>query len=287
MNRSLATPHSPAVGKAVRPEGRTPKQSPAEALSPAAARMPAPAARHTSARARVVGYTSIDPERPRPDYQQQADQIVSECKRRGLRLVGVICERDRRQQRPRDRPALEYALRRIVPHKASGIVVADLSRLTRSVTELGRVLEWFARRRVRLVVAALPLDTDEEHGRLAAQAIIEIAAWERRRLAGRTRKGRRDRRKGPASVADYPELKERIAAMRSSGMTLQAIADRLNAEGVSTVRGGAKWRPSSVHGAAGYERPRATAPFRRGSEDGWQRRRGPRDGESASGRGLR
>jgi hypothetical protein len=39
-------------------------------------------------------------------------------------------------------------------------------------------------------------------------------------------------------------------------MTLQAIADRLNAEGVPTVRGGAKWRPSSVQAAAGYKRRR-------------------------------
>ena len=40
-------------------------------------------------------------------------------------------------------------------------------------------------------------------------------------------------------------------------MTLQAIADRLNAEGIPTVRGGAKWRPSSVQAAVGYRRPPA------------------------------
>jgi hypothetical protein len=37
-------------------------------------------------------------------------------------------------------------------------------------------------------------------------------------------------------------------------MTLQAIADRLNEECVPTVRGGAKWRHSSVQAAAGYRR---------------------------------
>jgi hypothetical protein len=39
-------------------------------------------------------------------------------------------------------------------------------------------------------------------------------------------------------------------------MTLQAIADTLNREGVPTLRGGAEWRPSSVQAAAGYKRPR-------------------------------
>jgi hypothetical protein len=43
--------------------------------------------------------------------------------------------------------------------------------------------------------------------------------------------------------------------MRTAGMTLQAIADVLNSEGVPTLRGGAKWRPSSVQSATGYRRP--------------------------------
>jgi hypothetical protein len=34
--------------------------------------------------------------------------------------------------------------------------------------------------------------------------------------------------------------------MRKRGLTLQAIADTLNGEGVSTLRGGHEWRPSSV-----------------------------------------
>jgi hypothetical protein len=63
-------------------------------------------------------------------------------------------------------------------------------------------------------------------------------------------------------VADVPELRERIVHMRNAGMTLQAIADVLNEEGVSTLRGGAKWRPSSVHGATGYRRPASTRGIR-------------------------
>ena len=60
---------------------------------------------------------------------------------------------------------------------------------------------------------------------------------------------------GRSAVADVPELKARIVAMRERGMTLQAIADALNAEGVPTLRGGALWRPSSVQRATGYRRP--------------------------------
>ncbi|MGZ6691023.1 MAG: recombinase family protein, partial [Solirubrobacteraceae bacterium] len=118
-------------------------------------------------------------------------------------------------------------------------------------------LGWFASHHARLVVAADPgFDTGEEEGRLVLQTLIEIARWERQRLSERTRNGMRAARaNGPASVADFPELTQRIEQMRAEGMTLQAVADRLNAERIPTVRGGARWRPSSVQAAAGYQRP--------------------------------
>jgi hypothetical protein len=40
--------------------------------------------------------------------------------------------------------------------------------------------------------------------------------------------------------------------MREQGMTLQAIADQLNADRVPTIRGERQWRPPSVQAAAGY-----------------------------------
>jgi DNA-binding transcriptional MerR regulator len=54
---------------------------------------------------------------------------------------------------------------------------------------------------------------------------------------------------------DRPELLQKIAAMRSQGMSLREIAERLNAEEVPTLRGGALWRPSSIQAALGYKRP--------------------------------
>jgi hypothetical protein len=88
---------------------------------------------------------------------------------------------------------------------------------------------------------------------------------ERERIARRTRAGLADVKArggsvGRPAVSDRPELRERIAAMRADNMTLQAIADTLNAEGVATVRGGARWRPSSVQAALGYRRPPRPAP---------------------------
>jgi len=213
----------------------------------------------------VLGYATVDgaqSERAKTELRRQAQAIASECERRGLHLLVVVREHERQHQRPLDRPGLGYVLAKIAAGEADGLVVADLPRLTRSVPELGRVLTWLSDRDARFVAAGPGLDTNEEAGRLAVRTIIDVAQWERQRLVERTRKGMRAaRRKGPASVGDHPQLKERISQMRAAGMTLQSIADRLNAERVPTVRGGAKWRPSSVQAAAGYRRPPAGYPL--------------------------
>jgi DNA invertase Pin-like site-specific DNA recombinase len=161
------------------------------------------------------------------------------------------------------RPGFVYTLERIASGHASGLVVSELSRITRSAAEVGKVIEWLTRAQARLVAAAHGFDTESADGQLAADLLMEVSRWESVRLSERTRTGLRVARQngrtaGRPAVVDDPDLRERIAQMREEGMTLQAIADRLNEEGVPTVRGGAKWRHSSVQTAAGYvRRPRA------------------------------
>jgi Recombinase len=49
-----------------------------------------------------------------------------------------------------------------------------------------------------------------------------------------------------ATSSDLSQLAKRIRTMRKRGMTLQAICDKFNAEGVPTPRGGSAWRPTSL-----------------------------------------
>jgi DNA invertase Pin-like site-specific DNA recombinase len=159
-----------------------------------------------------------------------------------------------------DRPGLGYALERLAADEASCLVISSLERLTRSAAKLGVLVEWLDRRGARLVVVDIDLDTGTPEGRLGAKALAAVGGSEQRTLRQRTRKGLEaarlaQRSSGQPAVSDRPALKQRIAEMRASGMTLQAIADTLNAEGIPTVRGGIKWRPSSVQAAVGYKRP--------------------------------
>jgi DNA invertase Pin-like site-specific DNA recombinase len=211
----------------------------------------------------VVGYASVSASGgvDSLELKQQAAVIERECEQKGFILLELVGERESANSKALDRPGLSYALERIASGEAKGLIVSELSRLTHSAADLGMIIGGLTRCNARLVAAAHALDTDDEQGRLAADLLVEISTWERDRLSERTRNGLRAARSnggstGRAAVIDDPDLSERIVQMRARGMTLQAIADRLNEDGVPTVRGGTKWRHSSVQAAAGYQRRR-------------------------------
>jgi DNA invertase Pin-like site-specific DNA recombinase len=213
---------------------------------------------HTG-RERALGYATF-PERKRavsPESRYQARRIHAACEARGMVLHKLVGDVQSYSGPDLERPGLNHALGLLGSGEASCLVVAGLDRLSRSAANLGTVIEWLEQVGARLVVIDLDLDTDTEEGRVAARALARIGALERRSGAGIMRERPRgaDPRPGRPAVADLPLLQRRIATMRASGMTLQAIADTLNKEGVPTLRGGARWRPSSVQAATGYKRP--------------------------------
>jgi DNA invertase Pin-like site-specific DNA recombinase len=136
------------------------------------------------------------------------------------------------------------------------VVVTKLDRLTRSLLDFAELAE-----RVPLVVLEQGFDMTTSHGRAMAGMLAVFAQFERELIGERTRAGlsvirSQGRPISRPAVVDQPEVAERVAAMRASGMTLQAIADTLNRDGIPTIRGGTTWRPSSVQSATGYQRPR-------------------------------
>jgi DNA invertase Pin-like site-specific DNA recombinase len=208
---------------------------------------------------RALGYASVPADADGKDLGAQERAIRQRAGRLGVELVEVVREREPKAGKALDRAGLSYLIERLAAGDASCIVVTGLDRLSRSVAELGTIVQWLERNDVRLVGVDLDLDTATPGGRTTARALASVGSWERERLSERTRKGlaaARAKRRASAgsSEPNWEAIKRRIAAMRADGMTLQAIADVLNKEGVPTQRGGAEWRPSSVQTAAGYKR---------------------------------
>jgi DNA invertase Pin-like site-specific DNA recombinase len=211
----------------------------------------------------VIGYVTVSSDGRQNEADASVREIEEVCERAAWELAEIVS--DRESGRGLERPGLEYALQQIAEGKARGLVVGDLRRLTRSIVDLGALMEWFRDAQAALVALDLGVDTSTPGGREVARTLIRLGEWERERIARRTRSGLAEvrasgRPTGRPAVSDRPELVERITVMRNANMTLQAIADQLNAEGVPTLRGGAMWRPSSVQAALGYRRPGTRGP---------------------------
>ena len=211
----------------------------------------------------VMGYVTVSSEANRNEADGAVHAIEAACEHAQWELVEVVT--DRESGRGLERPGLAYALGQIAEGKARGLVVNDLRRLSRSIVDLGALMEWFRDAGAGLVALDLDVDTSTPAGHEVAATLITLGDWERERIARRTRSGLAEvrasgRPTGRPKVSDRPDLVERITAMRAASMTLQAIADQLNAEGVPTLRGGAMWRPSSVQAALGYRRPGTRTP---------------------------
>jgi DNA invertase Pin-like site-specific DNA recombinase len=219
-----------------------------------------PAAASAPAIVTALGYASVGTDaNGRDELDEQARAIEEDAATRGLEILEVVREREPKTGSALDRPGLSYLIGRIAAGEAACLVVSRLDRLSRSVADLGTLVQWLERNKVRLVVVDLGFDTASPGGHTTARALASVARWEHERLSERTRSGlaaaraKRHAASG-ASGPDWIDIRQRIAQMRADGMTLQAIADVLNAEGVPTLRGGAEWRPSSVQTAAGYKR---------------------------------
>ena len=204
-----------------------------------------------------------------PELKHQAAAIEAFCAREGWELVMLVRDIQPETGRALNRPALSYAIERLGRGDASALVVAELGRLCGSVAQLHEILDALLGADARLVSLEPEMDTGTEFGRAAARIVSAVSEWERSRRAERTRKGlAAARAQGAVRSAIKPKLKRRIVRMRAAGLTLQAIADELNEEGIPTARGGAKWRPSSVQAALGYKRPTHRDPARRNSDKG-------------------
>jgi DNA invertase Pin-like site-specific DNA recombinase len=214
---------------------------------------------------RAVGYVRVARDGLGSELPVHRAAIRAWSDEHGVEVVAIVHDVEPAGGDNGARPALRGLLERMPADGAETLVVAELGHVSSTAAKLPPLLRWFSANNRRLVAIDLGLDTATEAGRQVAVALASVGGWEHERISARTRRGMEAARArgsgvGRAAIDDVPELRDRIARMRESGMTLQAIADVLNEEGVPTLRGGAMWRPSTVHRATGYRRPSSPRP---------------------------
>lgn len=207
--------------------------------------------------AKAIGYLRVSTDEQATSglgLEAQREAITAEVKRREWLLLGLIADAGE-SGGALDRPGLREVLERIADGSASVLVVAKLDRLSRSVIDSARILEWIAEANANLVALDLGVDTSKPAGQLVANVMSAVAQWERATISERTRAALAAKRaKGEAISRPTvpPKVRRRIDRQRQRGWTLQRIADKLNTDEIPTARGGSEWRPSSVSSALGY-----------------------------------
>lgn len=148
------------------------------------------------------------------------------------------------------RPGLAEALADLEAGEADVLLVSKLDRLSRSIADGAALLERSQREGWGLVALDLGVDTSTPTGEALAGVVLSFARLERRMIGQRTRDALAAKRAAGVRLGRPSGLSDdtvcRIIADREAGMTLAAVADRLNRDGIPTSQGAAGWTHVTV-----------------------------------------
>lgn len=220
---------------------------------------------------RAVAYVRRSKEREGFGIAAQIDAIQKWAAYKGATIIEVAKDDDVSGAiDPQDRPGFARALELLRADEADVLVVSKFDRLARSIIGFGDVLKLIRDEDLRLVVLDPDLDLRRADGRAMASMLIAFADLERSMYVERMAAGRRAKIRAGGYAGGRPrypkfgsrlvssaggltyepveselEIINRIRAERDSGMTLQAIADQLEADGVAPPSG-RRWWPATI-----------------------------------------
>jgi site-specific DNA recombinase len=216
---------------------------------------------------RVVAYLRVSTDEQAAhgvSLDAQRDKLADYCRLYGHEIVEVVAD-EGLSGKSLDRPGLRRALAMLKAHAVEGLAVCKLDRLTRSVRDLGGLIEtYFSNGHGALLSVGEQIDTATAAGRFVVNMLGSVAQWERETIGERTATALRHKRaKGEAfnhtplgfdRVGDtlVPNPAEqalimRIRAERGTGRSLGSIASGLNADGVKGKAAG-KFYASTIAG---------------------------------------
>ena len=192
----------------------------------------------------------------------QQSRIEQWCANNGYELAQVFIDAGISGKRMDTRPELLKALSAL--KKGTALVTYSLSRLARSTKDALTISEMVAKKKADMVSLSEQIDTTTAAGKMMFQMMSVLAEFERNLVAERTTTALQHKKATNQKycnqtpygfeavegrliqVKQEVEVVAEIQAARSSGSTLQSIADNLNGRGIPT-KTGKVWQAATIH----------------------------------------
>ena len=146
--------------------------------------------RTTPATTTAVGYLRVSTDKQAEhgvSLEAQQAKLTAYAQLYDLELVDVIVDAGA-SAKTLDRPGLQRALHMLRSGQANALLVAKLDRLTRSVKDLGALVEdYFSSDAITLLSVADSIDTRTAAGRLVLNVLGSVSQWEREVISERTK----------------------------------------------------------------------------------------------------
>jgi DNA invertase Pin-like site-specific DNA recombinase len=139
---------------------------------------------------KAVGYIRVSTDKQAEhgvSLEAQQAKIEAYAQLYDVELVDIIIDAGV-SAKTLERPGLQKALGMLRKGQANALLVAKLDRLTRSVKDLGTLVEgYFSSDRITLLSVADAIDTRTAAGRLVLNVLGSVAQWERETIGERTK----------------------------------------------------------------------------------------------------
>ncbi len=221
----------------------------------------------TALRPLIVGYARVSTAEQVSDGISLADQerrIRALAVAKGVELDEMIIDAGF-SAKTLQRPGMTRLLAGVQSGEFGTVICTKLDRLTRSVHDLGTILDLFDDKHQgrNLLSVSESIDTSTASGRLMLNVVASISQWEREVIGERTRDGLQHLRQkreayghaafGWNRVGDcleaIPAEQDALATlrtMRAAGAPLRVCAEWLEAHGFTPRQGGKRWHCESI-----------------------------------------
>ena len=216
---------------------------------------------------KAVGYVRVSTEDQAQNgvsLEAQEVKIRAYCVAKDWDLLHIIRD-EGCSAKDLNRPGMQKIIKGAKKQLFDVVVTLKLDRLTRSVKDLGYLVEdVFSHHGVAFSSLQDNFDTSTANGRMVMNILATIAQWERDIISERTRDAMTFMKQGLKLVGAVPfgfdngngqltpntdemETAQDIISLKQGGKSYLHISDHLNAQGIASKNGG-KWYPKTVLG---------------------------------------